>query len=286
MNRRRLHFASATGGLLVFASLVSLLAVAVGASLFADVSPAFADAPTGTVSAAISGTTVSLSGSWNFPACEQENKKKVVGFGVFIDGNTPIAGPSLDSQMHFAIPFGSNPCTNTPGTWSDSHTLAPGSHQVCVVFYDPHVGEFDETGDHSLILAGPDRNNDNSFEKNGDAFPQGTCLNIAVPSPAPAQAAPPSPPVIAPQAQAAAAAPAAAGVPQALPNGGGEPANGVAALGDPAIVLAVLALTLIVGLATAGSLLRLRADAQLSGQPSLFWRRGSSSVWQLSRRND
>lgn len=285
MNRRRLHFASATGGLLVFASLLSLLAIVVGANLFANVSPAFADAPTGSVSASVSGTTVNLSGSWNFAACEPENKKKVVGFAIFIDGNTPIAGPSLDSQMHFASPFGSNPCTSTPGTWSDSHTLAPGSHQICGVFYDPHVGKFDDTGGHSLILAGPDRNDDNSFEKNAGAFPQGTCLDVVVPPPALATSSPVT--AAQPQAQSAVAAPARqAGVPQALPDGGGEPSAGVAGLGQPTIVLAVLALTLIVGLATASSLLRLRAAAPVSGQPPLFWRRGSSPAWQLSRKND
>ncbi len=260
MNPSRTHQGSVPIGLLIVTSIIALLAITIGLNLATNVRSAFADAPTGTISASVSGTTVNLSGTWNFVGCKPENKSKVVGFGLFLAGNNPIAGPSLDTTMHFADPFGQNPCTSTSGTWSDVHTLTAGSHEICVVFYDPHVKNFDKSGDHSLVLTGPQRNKDNSFEKNLNSFPAGTCVGVVVPpSPppppgSPGPAGPPGPTAPPAVAQAVSA-------PAQLPTTGGEPTAAVGSLVGP-LGLAVASFLLLGGGIAAARATRRRKEGR------------------------
>ena len=152
----------------LFFVLASLL---FAAGLLLGVSKALADSPdkSGNISATYNTTTGELdtSGSYSWNGCTGNNSDKYVGYALFVNGGTPKTNNSsaLDgSSMHIAN--SGNPCTTTPGSWSDSHTLATAPTNVCVVFYDVRKqgSSFVSSGNHSNIGAGTGYNTDNSWD--------------------------------------------------------------------------------------------------------------------------
>ena len=146
---------------------------------------------------------LTLAGTGTFSACP--NKDKAVGFAIFINGANPVNpgsgaldGVGVVNSMHPANM--SNyvfPC-QSPYTWGpDSHAVATPPSIACVVIYDVHEGDLPpKTGGHSTVGAGSNRNDDNSFEKNGDSYPSGACATPSVPTPTPAPSPTPPAPAV------------------------------------------------------------------------------------------
>ncbi len=160
--------------------------------------------PTGSINATYDSSTgqLSASGNYTWNLCVPGNKKKWVGYALFINGAFPSsAAPDsrvLDGTgMHLAN--GGNACETDPGSWSDTHTLTSAPTSVCVVIYDveintvapPNVGDRSETG------AGKDFNEDNSYHNNSDSYATGDCTVptvISTPTPTPTPTNTPSNP--------------------------------------------------------------------------------------------
>lgn len=156
--------------------------------------------PSGAITATYNSATGQLnaSGDYAWNLCNASNKKKWVGFALFINGAFPSSSApdsrALDGTgMHLAN--GGNPCTTDPGSWSDSHILTSAPTSVCVVVYDveintgaPNVGDRSETG------AGKDFNEDNSYHNNGDSYAAGDCTapTVITPTPTPTPTSTPS----------------------------------------------------------------------------------------------
>ena len=142
-----------------------------------------------------------VSGQYYWTSCTASNTARIPGFALFIDGtadgDTTIADPrtvtaeALEGTGMHLVNDG-KPCTSYTGPFSDSShnvktnpVLASAPTYVCVVLYDVRLGV--ASGSHSQIGAGANRNTDNSFEENANAFPAGTCVTVTPPPPPPPQ---------------------------------------------------------------------------------------------------
>lgn len=154
-----------------------------------------------TITATYNSNTGQLntSGSYAWKECEPGEETNILGFALFTNGGTPATNNSnaLDgSSMHLAN--SGNPCTTTPDNWVDnSHILSSAPTKVCVVVYDVRADDSaDPGGIHSLIGAGGNYNADNSWNLNGNSYPEGSCatpaLEVPTPTPTPTPISPPS----------------------------------------------------------------------------------------------
>jgi len=189
--------------------LAVLLLIVFAAGLFfvAKKSPTSVNADTGapvTITATYNSSTGQLdaSGFYAWVECEPGEETNIVGFAVFINRGTPANNNSnaLDGAgMHLAN--GGNPCEVTPDNWVDnSHVLSSAPRKVCVVVYDVRADDSaDPGGIHSQIGAGGDYNTDNSWDSNGDSYPEGSCTVPTVitprhtPTPTPTEEVTPTP---------------------------------------------------------------------------------------------
>ena len=160
--------------------------------------------PSGAITATYDQATGQLntSGSYTWDLCDSSNRKKYVGFALFINqafpsSSTPDSNALDGTAMHLAE--GGNPCKTNPGSWSDTHTVASAPTSVCVVTYDVEINteEPQNTGDRSVIGAGLDFNEDNSYHENNDSYAAGDCIvptvlpaSTPTPTPTPTQAPP------------------------------------------------------------------------------------------------
>ncbi len=118
---------------------------------------------------------LTVSGTYSGAPCDNEKRP---GFAIFIDGNNPKSGASLEgaentNTVHL-LPL---PC-NSSGGWTDTHILDVAPSIVCVAMYDVYGNESDNDDDdddeqlHNDIPAGSDRNKDNSYEKESEDKPK------------------------------------------------------------------------------------------------------------------
>ena len=134
---------------------------------------------------------MTLTGTWQWDRnqCDAVNDR-YVGWAVdWDDPNAPghlvpankkggqsyLVGTPNDNTVHTNGDCGAPGGPGVQGTWGPiSHTYAaPGQYEVCVVTYDIHRGDEGKVGGHGLIAGGPDRNKDNSVEKNAFTPNQG-----------------------------------------------------------------------------------------------------------------
>jgi len=175
-------------------AVLFLIVFAAGLFFVAKKSPTSVNADTGapvTITATYNSSTGQLdtSGSYAWEECEPGEETNILGFAVFINDGTPANNDSnaLDGAgMHLAN--GGNPCEVTPDNWVDnSHVLSSVPTNVCVVVYDVRADDSaDPGGIHSTIGAGGDYNTDNSWDANGDSYPEGSCTEptvISIPTP-------------------------------------------------------------------------------------------------------
>jgi hypothetical protein len=141
---------------------------------------------------------LNTSGSYTLSGCDSKNTDRIVGFALFANGAFPSSSApgvnALDGTgMHLAN--SGNPCTTSPGSWSDnSHILASAPTSVCVVVYDVRSG--DATGSHSQIGAGSNYNTDNSYNNNqpSDGYSESSCVTPSInPTPTPTPTPSPTP---------------------------------------------------------------------------------------------
>src|SRR4051812_3470130 len=171
---------------------------------------AWADAPDITsVSAAVSGKTVMVSGTWAWPTHPKNcTNRPLVGMGVGVDwedpnelGNhvTSLGGSSIDigtptdntvHGTHGESGTGYN-CGTFNGTFNEgdfsglSHTYTgalPSS--ICVLAYDTH-GQPDGQTAKDETAGGPVHNHDNSAEENDETPAGDVCAAVRVPGPPP-----------------------------------------------------------------------------------------------------
>lgn|SRR3989338_3958535 len=181
-------------------TVLFLIVLAAGLFFVAKKSPTTVNADTGapvTITATYNSSTGQLdaSGSYAWEECEPGEETNILGFAVFINDGTPENNNSnaLDGAgMHLAN--GGNPCEVTPDNWVDnSHVLSSAPTNVCVVVYDVRADDSaDPGGIHSTIGAGGNYNTDNSWDANGDSYPEGSCTEPTVitpeePTPTPTQ---------------------------------------------------------------------------------------------------
>jgi hypothetical protein len=176
--------------LAVFAASAMILSVA--ATVLADAPDPAAGGP----SASVDGLTVTVNGTWTWPSrpdCAPNDAKdsiRQVGFAV--DWGDPAAPGNPIGATGFDVGVlagdANNPTDNAvhlagncTGTWGPlSHTYAAaGSYDVCVIMYDMTTPA-KETGYHSLIAGGDDRNGDNSAEKNGQTPLGNGCFKTTI----------------------------------------------------------------------------------------------------------
>lgn len=176
---------------------VAVLGLVVGGAVAMTAISAGADSPNpgtnngGTgVTNSDGSITVTVHGSWVWDEkdCPGAEPNKVPGWAVSWGDNTvnPLAddsdtppsgvyvGDATDNAVHVdSLPID---CTDSGDTISGNfagtltHTYAAGtdptSINACIVTYDYHP--VTESGNHSLIAGGTDRNTDNSVEENGE----------------------------------------------------------------------------------------------------------------------
>jgi uncharacterized repeat protein (TIGR01451 family) len=153
---------------------------------FGIVATVFADAANpDTVNVQVSGTTVTLTGTWSWfsrgtAVCAPHRS---VGWAVdWKDPNDPgnpvgatgwNVGTALDNTVHTTGDCGTSNGSFPVGNWGPvSHVYTQaGDYTVCVLMYDLQTdratGIIPATGDHSFTAGGPNRNTDNSAETNG-----------------------------------------------------------------------------------------------------------------------
>jgi Ca2+-binding RTX toxin-like protein len=137
-----------------------------------------ADVPTPTaVTGTATGKTLKLTGTWSWGrACDGRE------VGVAVDWNDPTqpgnpvgsveVGTPSDNNVHLGNPKW---CGKT-GTWGPlSHTYPSSVTQVtvCVVLYDVDSKSIGSSGAHGTVAGGPNRNDDNSMDKDGVCFSSG-----------------------------------------------------------------------------------------------------------------
>jgi hypothetical protein len=203
----------------------AVLGLVVGGAIAMTAISAGADSPNpgtnngGTGQVNVDGTiTVTVHGSWVWNKKDCPDNGKVAGWAVSWGDNTanPLAddatvppsgvyvGDESDNLVHTDATF---TCTDNGDTVGGdfaetlTHTYAsgtdPASISACIVTYD--VDGKSETGKHSTIAGGTDRNSDNSVEENGNVSEACPIIPIEV-SPLvvtpEAPPAPPAPPVV------------------------------------------------------------------------------------------
>jgi uncharacterized repeat protein (TIGR01451 family) len=172
-----------------FGALVgaTLLTLGMAVSVLADA------ANPDVINVQVTGTTVTLSGTWSWVSRTGEGcdaaTDRMVGWAVdWGDPNAPgndvpgktstdphwSVGTPTDNTVHTNLDCGTIGPDNYPiGTWGPiSHTYTQsGDYTVCVLMYDIFRTGRDlhivQSGNHSIVAGGPDRNRDNSSETNG-----------------------------------------------------------------------------------------------------------------------
>jgi uncharacterized repeat protein (TIGR01451 family) len=201
INRKKGSFLRRTTAQLAVVGLVAAGSIA----LFATT--ASADSPNPQSASGIAdlngdgSITVSVVASWTWDmgSCPASDDQKVPGWAVDWGDNSvnevvdPIfVGTASDNAVHFNPAFdGQDPaqCTDNGSTIGGAFP-APLSHTYsadfvaanaadmpipCVVTYDVHKDKVGDTGGHSAIAGGDDRNDDNSVDNNKED-PESGCL--------------------------------------------------------------------------------------------------------------
>ena len=173
--------------------LFLIIVFAAGFFFVVKISPTSVNADAGapvTITATYNSSTGQLNtlGSYSWEECEPGEETNILGFALFINGGTPADNNSnaLDGAgMH--LTNGGSPCTITPDNWVDnSHIFSPAPTNVCVVVYDIRADDSaDPEGVHSSIGAGGEYNTDNSWNLNGNSYPEGSCTTPEVITPTP-----------------------------------------------------------------------------------------------------
>jgi hypothetical protein len=201
---RRVVARTAVLGLLVGGG-IAMSAISAGAD---SPNPGSNNGGTG-VTNADGSITVTVHGSWVWTgkSCDE---KKIPGWAVdwgdntanpLFDGSPPgngvYVGDANDNTVHVDTTY---TCDDSSGDamgdfdTTQTHTYAAGTDpatiSACIVTY--HLDDKSETGKHSAIAGGPDRNTDNSIEENDGTIETCPVIPIEV---SPAEVVnPPAPP--------------------------------------------------------------------------------------------
>jgi hypothetical protein len=145
--------------------------------------------------------TVQASGSWTWGEMATASKLSYAGFALdWGDTTTGNAVPKPGGgDYHIGdgtaatnlVMHPTSPAQGAAGTWGPvSHTYAQsGTYMVCVVVYDlGEVTPFKTSGYHGLTAGGPNRNTDNSAEKNSTGSTSCMSLDVVVPTASPTTA--------------------------------------------------------------------------------------------------
>ena len=181
--------------------------------------------------------TVQASGSWTWGEMATASKLSYAGFALdWGDTTTGNAVPKPGGgDYHIGdgtaatnvVMHPTSPAQGAAGTWGPvSHTYAQsGTYMVCVVVYDlGEVTPFKTSGYHGLTAGGPNRNTDNSAEKNSTGSTSCVSLDVVVPTASPTTA-PTAPPTTAPTTAPSVAASATATLVQEVQGATSQPSG-------------------------------------------------------------
>lgn len=162
-----------------------LAAVVAATSLLATLAPvALADYAEPTfVDVDVSGLQVTVTGTYDWRSrlvCDPTTRYAgwAVAWNDPADPGNPIddsgirVGTATDNSVHTNGDCGTVVNGVLEGTFGPlTHTYSqPGTYRICVILYDIHTGEEDIPFRHNRIAAGPERNRDNTVDRNGESL--------------------------------------------------------------------------------------------------------------------